>query len=70
MNTKQNTLPLSGQRVGVVDGPGQSPARNAGAVICHVVDRWGTHALIMMDSGKTKTCHSLMFGPGIGFHVL
>lgn len=64
------TLPEPGQRVGVVDGPGQYPEHHAGIVLCQVSDRWGTHAVVLMDDGKTETCHGLMSGPGIGWHLI
>lgn len=63
-------LPAPGQRIGSVCGPGEFPARNAGTVICHIEDRWGIHALVMMDSGRVDTCHGLKDGPGIGWHAV
>ena len=63
-------LPEPGQRVGVVDGPGQFPEHNAGIVMTIVKDKWQYYALVMMDDGKTKTCHGLNSGPGIGWHAL
>lgn len=63
-------LPNPGQRVGVIDGPGQSPLNNPGTVLCHFTDRWGTHAVVMMDNGKVKHCNRLNGGPGIGWHAL
>jgi hypothetical protein len=63
-------VPTAGQRVGVVDGPGQSPCGNAGTVLCQVQDRWGTHAVVLMDTGKTSICNGLNTGPGIGWHTL
>lgn len=63
-------LPEPGQRIGVVCGPGEFAKNNAGTVMCHITDRWGTHALVMMDSGKTKTCHGMNAGPGIGWHAV
>lgn len=65
-----HTLPAPGQRIGSVSGPGQFPANNAGIVICHVEDRWGTHAVVLMDAGRVDTCHSLKDGPGIGWHLV
>lgn len=70
MAITNRTLPLPGQRVGVECGPGEFARDNAGTVICHVTDRWGTHALVMMDTGKTNTCHGLNERPGIGWHAL
>lgn len=63
-------LPEPGQRIGVVDGPGQWPEERAGIVLCQITDRWGTHAVVLMDDGKTKDCHGLMRGPGIGWHLV
>jgi hypothetical protein len=63
-------LPEPGQRVGVVCGPGEFARDNSGMTLCQVTDRWGTHAIILMDDGTTKTCHGLNSGPGIGYHLL
>lgn len=63
-------LPAVGQRVGVVCGPGEQPRDNAGTVQSIVKDRWGSHAVIQMDAGDTRTCHRLNRGPGIGWHTL
>lgn len=63
-------LPQPGQRVGTICGPGELARNNAGTVITHVTDRWGTHALVMMDTGKVRDCHGLNTGPGIGWHAL
>lgn len=68
--TTSPVLPAAGQRVGVVCGPGEFPHDHAGTVICQVRDRWGKHALIMMDAGRIETCHGLQQGPGIGWHSL
>lgn len=68
--TQTKFLPAPGQRVGVIDGPCQRPEDRAGIVLCHVSDRWGTHALVLMDAGETKTCHSLRTSPGIGWHII
>ena len=70
MTIARITLPEPGARVGIVDGPGQWPEWNGGVVLCQVADRWGTHALVLMDSGETETCHSLNTGPGIGWHLI
>lgn len=67
---KIHTLPEPGARIGAVDGPGQHPRDRAGIVLCHVTDRWGTHAVVLMDAGNTERCHSLNDGPGIGWHLL
>lgn len=63
-------LPEAGARVGTVCGPGEYPRNNPGTVLCHVTDRWGTHALVLMDKGGTQACHGLNSGPGIGWHAL
>lgn len=63
-------LPIVGQKIGVVSGPGEFPSDNQGTVTEIVVDRWGTHALITMDNGRSSTCHGLNRGPGIGWHTL
>lgn len=70
MGIRKIKLPHPGQRVGVVDGPGQWPYGIPGTVLCHVTDRWGTHALVLMDTGKTIPCHGLNTGPGIGWHLI
>lgn len=62
-------LPQPGARVGSVDGPGRFPRDRAGTVLCHVTDRWGTYALVLMDDGTTSTCHGLT-AVGIGFHLI
>jgi hypothetical protein len=64
------TLPAAGTRVGTVCGPCERANDNAGTVLCEVTDRWGTHVLVLMDSGKVETCHGLNRGPGIGWHAL
>ncbi len=63
-------LPAVGSRVGCECGPGQFAADHAGTVTEHVTDRFGTHAVILMDDGTTDTCYSLKTGPGIGWHQL
>jgi hypothetical protein len=63
-------LPEPGARVGTVDGPGVFASDNAGTVLRHVTDRWGTHAVVLRDTGKTDTCHGLNTGPGIGWHLI
>ncbi len=65
----QQILPEAGARVGVVDGPGVFPKDNAGTVITQVTDRWGSHAVVMMDSGKIAYCHGLT-KVGIGYYLL
>lgn len=62
-------LPAPGARVGSVDGPGRFPKDNAGTVLCHVTDRWGTHAVVLMDSGATNKVHGLT-SVGIGTHLI
>jgi hypothetical protein len=63
-------IPQAGERIGVVCGPGEFPRGNMGLVLCVVTDRWGTHAVVLMDSGETKTCHGMNRGPGIGWHYI
>jgi hypothetical protein len=63
-------LPPAGARVGTIDGPGVFASDNPGTVLCHVTDQWGTHAVVLMDTGRTATCHGLNAGPGIGWHLL
>jgi len=63
-------LPAPGQRVGTECGPGEFARDNAGTVMAHITDRWGTHALVMMDTGEVKKCHGLNTRPGIGWHAL
>lgn len=63
-------IPTAGQRIGVVCGPGQFPEDAAGVVLTQVTDRWGTHAVVLMDNGETKKCNGLNRGPGIGWHAL
>lgn len=62
-------LPAPGARVGTVDGPGKLPQDDAGTTLCHVTDRWGTHAVVLMDTGKHRTVHGLTT-VGIGVHLL
>jgi hypothetical protein len=64
------TLPPVGQRIGRVTGPGEFPRDDAGIVLAHVSDRWGSYAIVLMDDGTTQRCHSLNTGPGIGWHAL
>ncbi len=52
-------LPPAGSRVGVVCGTGEFPRDYQGIVISHVTNRWGTHALVLMDDGKTRDCSGL-----------
>ena len=63
-------IPEAGQRIGVECGPGEFAADNAGIVLCQVTDRWGTRAVVLMDTGETKTCEGLNRGPGIGWHLI
>ena len=70
MSANQITLPTPGQRIGVVGGPGQYASHNAGIVLCHVTNRWGTQALVLMDTGVVKKCTGLNRGPGIGWHAI
>lgn len=62
-------LPAPGARVGIVCGPGEFPKDNAGLVLCHVTDRWTTHAVVLMDTGATRTVHGLT-SVGIGTHLI
>ena len=62
-------LPAPASRIGIVCGPGESPKDNAGTVLCHVTDRWGTHAVCLMDNGKIHNCHGLT-EVGIGTYQL
>lgn len=63
-------VPEAGKRIGVVCGPGEFPKDNAGSVIAQITDRWGTHALVMMDSGAITRCQGMNDGPGIGWHYV
>lgn len=69
MTISSITLPAAATRVGTVCGPCQSPKDNAGTVLCQVTDRWGTHAVVMMDNGKIEKCHGLT-DRGIGWYAL
>jgi hypothetical protein len=62
-------LPEPATRVGVVCGPGEFARDNAGTVLCHVTDRWGTRAVVLMDRGYIHYCHGLT-EVGIGTHQL
>lgn len=63
------SLPASGSRVGTVCGPCDQPADRAGTVLCHITDRWGTHAVVLFDDGHTDHCHGLTT-VGIGWYQL
>jgi len=52
-----------------VCGPGEFPKDNAGTVLTVYEDQWGKHALVLMDSGETKTCEGLT-KVGIGWYLL
>ena len=69
MTTTANQLPEAGTRVGTVCGPCEQAKDNAGTVLCQVSDRWGTHAVVMMDNGKIQNCHGLT-NVGIGWYAL
>ena len=69
MTTATKNLPQAGQRVGTVCGPCENPRDNAGTVLCEVTDRWGTHALVLRDSGRTDKCHGLT-ECGIGWYLI
>lgn len=62
-------LPAPGARVGVVCGPGEFPKDCAGTILCHVTDRWGTHAVALMDAGGTRTVQGLT-SVGIGVYLI
>lgn len=62
-------LPAPASRVGIVCGPCENPRDNAGTVICHVTDQWGTYALVMMDTGTINHVHGLT-NVGIGVYQL
>lgn len=66
---EQINLPASGSRVGTVCGPCERPADRAGTVLCHVTNRWGTHAVVLLDEGNTTTCNGLT-KVGIGWYQL
>lgn len=69
INMPAQKLPAPGARVGTVCGPGEFPEDNPGTVLCHHTDRWGTYALVLMDSGSTDHCHGLT-EVGIGWYLL
>ncbi len=62
-------LPIAGSRVGVVCGPGELPRDHQGIVLSQITDRWGTHALVLMDDGTSRTCEGLT-EVGIGWYQL
>jgi hypothetical protein len=62
-------IPTIGERVGAVSGPGEWPKDNAGVVTEVVESRWGRHAVVQMDDGRTDTCHGLTT-VGIGWYRL
>lgn len=66
-------LPAPGSRVGVVCGPGEFAAHNAGIVLCQAHEEWRLGefrhwAVVLMDDGKVLECSGLNAGPGIGWH--
>lgn len=63
-------LPAPGARVGRVCGPGEFPRDDAGVVLCHASNTWGTWAVVLMDSGKVERCSGINRGPGIGWHYV
>lgn len=63
-------LPAAGQRIGVVCGPGEFAADNAGTVLAIIPTQWGDYALVLMDDGTTKRCNGMNRGPGIGWHAV
>lgn len=62
-------LPRAGSRIGIVCGPGEFPQDTAGTVLCHVEDRWGVHAVALMDDGTTRKVHGVT-DRGIGVYQL
>lgn len=69
MTTTAKLLPASGSRVGVVCGPCQAPKDDAGTVLCHASNTWGSFAVVLMDSGKIERCNGLT-EIGIGWYSL
>jgi hypothetical protein len=65
-----NVVPAPGARIGSICGPGEFAEDNAGIVLCQVENKWGSFAVVLMDSGRVDTCHGLNSGPGIGWHEL
>lgn len=63
-------IPEKGARIGSVSGPGEFAKDNAGTVVDVVENRWGKHAVVAMDDGRTTTCQGLNRGPGIGWHLV
>jgi hypothetical protein len=63
-------VPEAGARIGSVCGPCENPKDNAGTVLCQITDRWGTHAVVLLDIGKIVKVHSMNTGPGIGWHYV
>lgn len=51
-----NTLPAPGERVHIAQ---QGMHYFNGTTLCHVTDRWGTHALVLLDCGAVKRCNGL-----------
>ena len=66
---KTQTLPMPATRVGTVCGPCQNPRDDAGTVICHMTDRWGTRAVVLLDTGTIEYCSGLTT-VGIGWYAL
>lgn len=63
-----------GDRVGAVDGPGQSPKNNAAKVVQKVQDRWGLHLVVEFEPGagaarERGTVHGFT-KVGIGWYKL
>jgi hypothetical protein len=65
---KTINLPEAGSRVVSKSGMGASICVG-GTVLCHFEDRWGSHAVVLMDDGTTRKCEGLNRGPGIGWHA-
>ena len=76
MKRSKYTMPASpllgvkiGQRIGAVDGPGRSPKDDQGMVTQIVTNRWGAHAVVLMDNGRKDSIHSFT-DVGIGWYLL
>jgi hypothetical protein len=64
-------LPLAGDRVGSVCGPGESPRDSKGTVLCITENRWYSNiAQILWDDGTTDTMVGAYTTVGIGVYRL
>ena len=71
MTTATTRYPTAGDRVGVIDGPGQDPRDSAGTVLATYADRWHQHiAVVLMDSGATAEIVGTYTTAGIGWHLI